>query len=138
MSDELIERFIVLSQRKKDLEKEVEEIEEELEGMEDPLREWFVHTGTKELERHGSRLLLERKVEIHPKEGYNSQDVCRVLISSGNSELVNDPKPSYHWTRLPALWKSAERGETQWPDDLDAITNVKETWVPKVKAPRKG
>ncbi len=138
MSDEQIKRFIELSRRLKTIKDEQVDIEKELKDMHDPLREWFLQTGTKELRRHGGLLKLKRKVEVHPIDGRTSADVCRVLQETGHQDLVNDPQPSYHWSRLPALWKEAERGDIDWPTELEAITNVVETWVPNVTGLKKG
>ena len=138
MSDEMIQRFITLSKRLSEIKIEQTDIEKKLKEMHDPLREWFLQTGTKELRRHGGLLKLKRKVEVHPRDGYTTADVCRALEGAGHADLINDPAPSYHWSRLPALWKEAERGETDWPTELEAITNVVETWVPNVTGLKKG
>lgn len=122
MNGELLERFIVAMERKRDLEADLRSVQDVLNALEPALLEEFVSDGLQSCKRDGHTVYIHKQLWASPEEGDYAR-ACLALTAAGLGEMV---APRFNVNTLSAWCRERAEAEEPLPAAFEGAIKVNE------------
>jgi hypothetical protein len=131
MSVALTRQFLAMTERKKQLEAELEAVKKSTASLERQLVAEFERQGVNSIHMDGHCIYLHRKLVARAKDG-NRERVIAALIGAGLSDYVNTA-PAFNTASVEAYVREQLDNGEELPADLKEALLVEELWFARVR-----
>jgi len=124
MNTDELKRFVVLEERRRQLEAEIDSIKAEAADLEQRLLPQFEQSGMERVTIDGRTVYVERKLWASAKNG-DKQALCKALKRARLSEFVQE---TFNSQSLSALVREWDRDGRPMPPSLREVLEVSEVF----------
>ena len=129
-----LREFVQLTERKRELEKELADVKEALVDLEAEVLRIFESQGIERITVDGMTLFLRRELWASKREDVSWEEACRKLVEAGFGEYVS---PRFSTQSISALIRERENdGLPPVPEGLEDVLQVSEKYRVGARAAR--
>lgn len=128
INTDVVARYVELTQRRKALEAEADDVKKQLIAIESELLDAFAETGVSSIRAGGGTISLRRELWAGCKDG-DYERACRALRAAGLDEFV---QPRFNASQLSAYVRELDREGAPLPSSFAGAINVSEVFKLRV------